>query len=188
MDVARARRSGSGGDGSRHADPGRRAPGRGLPARGVGAARGPHRVGRRPRVRSDSRRFSDGDARRDRHDARGIPGPVQPADPGVAAALARIDRRVYVSLGNIQDIQPWHGWLFELDLDAWRAGGEAITASLVTTPEADCGIPGTSGARERQCGGGIWAPAGPLVSGGELFVPTGNGQLDVPRGDHANTL
>ncbi|HEX5865145.1 MAG TPA: hypothetical protein VF014_12975, partial [Casimicrobiaceae bacterium] len=116
------------------------------------------------------------------------PVAFNPPTQASRAALAAIDRRVYVSLGNIQDIQPWHGWVFELDLDAWRTGGSAISASLVTTPESDCGIPGSSGARERQCGGGIWAPAGPQVFAGELFVPTGNGQLDVPRGDFANTL
>jgi hypothetical protein len=116
------------------------------------------------------------------------PVPFNPPTQASRAALAVIDRRVYVSLGNIQDIQPFHGWVFELDLDAWRAGGSAISASLVATLETDCGTPGTSGARERQCGGGIWAPAGPQVIAGELFVPTGNGQLDVPRGDYANAL
>jgi len=118
----------------------------------------------------------------------GDPVPFNPPTQASRAALARIDRRVYVSLGNIQDIQPWHGWLFELDLDAWRAGGSAISAVLPTTPETDCGTPGTSGSRERQCGGGIWAPAGPQVFGGELLVPTGNGQLDIPRRDYANGL
>ena len=42
------------------------------------------------------------------------------------------------------------------------------------------------------CGGGIWTPAGPpIYSSGdeyELFVPTGNGQIDLGRHDYANTL
>lgn len=101
---------------------------------------------------------------------------------------------VYVSFGNIQDIQPWHGWVFELDLERWRTGGAAaaITASLVTTPEADCGPPGESGADDMICGGGVWAPSGPTLveTGGayELWIPTGNGQLDLGRGDFANTI
>ncbi len=102
----------------------------------------------------------------------------------------------YVGYGNIQDIQPWHGWVFEVDLDAWLAGGPgaAVTAVLLTTPESDCGPPGQSGSLEMICGAGVWAPAGPQVfpvanaDGYELIVPTGNGQLDLGRGDYANTL
>jgi hypothetical protein len=101
---------------------------------------------------------------------------------------------VYVSFGNARDIQPFHGWVFELDLDGWHDAGTkgAISASLVTTPETDCGRAGHSGAREMVCGGGVWAPAGPAVvptaSGFELLVPTGNGALDLPRRDYAHTL
>jgi hypothetical protein len=101
---------------------------------------------------------------------------------------------VYVSFGNARDIQPFHGWVFELDLDAWHDSGvnAAISANLVTTPETDCGRAGHSGAREMVCGGGVWAPAGPQVittdSGFELLVTTGNGALDLPRRDYAHTL
>ncbi len=97
----------------------------------------------------------------------------------------------YVGFGNIQDRQPWHGWLFELDLDAWRDGGAAaaISSVLLTTPETDCGsLPDFSGG----CGGGIWAPAGPYLRQGtdgfELWVPTGNGQLNLSRSDYANSI
>jgi hypothetical protein len=98
----------------------------------------------------------------------------------------------YVAFGNIQDIQPWHGWLFELDLDAWAAGGQAISGTFLATPEADCGPPGASGSDGMICGGGIWSPPGPtLVEHGgsfEIFAPTGNGQLDLGRHDYANSV
>lgn len=101
---------------------------------------------------------------------------------------------VYATFGNARDIQPWHGFIFELDLDAWLADGAsaAISASFISTPEADCGEPGVSGSRDRVCGGGMWSPSGPLVveraNGPELFVSTGNGQLDLARSDFANTV
>jgi hypothetical protein len=101
---------------------------------------------------------------------------------------------VYVSYGNLQDIQPWHGWVFEVDLDRWQASGAAaaVTAVALTTPETDCGTPGMSGSEEMICGGGVWAPGGPtLVPVGndyELWIPTGNGQLDLGRNDYANTI
>lgn len=101
---------------------------------------------------------------------------------------------VYVSFGNIRDIQPWHGWVFELDLDGWRArgAGAAIAASLVTTPEADCGPAGDSGSDDMLCGGGVWSPAGPtLVPRGddyELWLTAGNGLLDLPHRQLANTV
>jgi hypothetical protein len=100
----------------------------------------------------------------------------------------------YVGFGNLRDIQPWHGWLFELDLDAWAAGGaaSAVSAVLLTTPEDDCGPPGESGSDDMICGGGIWAPPGPTVfehaGGFELYVATGNGQLDLGRRDYANAV
>ncbi|MFP4599908.1 MAG: hypothetical protein ACLFVJ_16740 [Persicimonas sp.] len=65
---------------------------------------------------------------------------------------------------------------------------------LVTTPEPDenCGREGSSGSRERKCGGGLWAPSGPLVveqaDTYELVLAPGNGQLDLARDDFANTL
>ncbi|MDX2087289.1 MAG: hypothetical protein SFX73_05545 [Kofleriaceae bacterium] len=101
---------------------------------------------------------------------------------------------VYVSFGNLRDIQPWHGWVFELSLDAWRASGAsgAITSTLLTTPEADCGPPGDSGSDDMLCGGGVWGPSGPtLVPRGddyELWVPTGNGLLDLTHDQLANTI
>jgi hypothetical protein len=101
---------------------------------------------------------------------------------------------VYVSFGNLRDIQPWHGWVFEVDLDGWRAGGAAaaISASFLATPEDDCGPPGESGADDMLCGGGVWAPSGStLVPRGddyELWIPTGNGLLDLEHGQLANTV
>jgi hypothetical protein len=101
---------------------------------------------------------------------------------------------VYVSFGNLRDIQPWHGWVFELNLDAWRANGaaSAIAATLLATPEADCGPPGESGSDDMLCGGGVWGPSGPtLVPRGddyELWVPAGNGLLDLAHDQLANTI
>jgi hypothetical protein len=102
--------------------------------------------------------------------------------------------KVYVTYGNARDIQPWHGFAFEVDLDAWRAEGPAaaISGHLVTTPEADCGQAGVSGSRDRICGGGLWAPSGPLIvprdDTYEVILAPGNGQLDLERSDYANTL
>lgn len=100
----------------------------------------------------------------------------------------------YVTYGNARDIQPWHGFAFELDLDAWQSEGadSAVSAKFVTTPEEDCGPAGASGSRERICGGGLWAPSGPLMVQGEetfemIFSP-GNGQLDPTQQNYANTL
>ncbi len=101
---------------------------------------------------------------------------------------------VYVSFGNLADIQPWHGWVFELDLSAWQERGvaAAISGVLLTTPEDSCPEEGKGGDRDTVCGGGVWAPAGPQVypvgDSHELLVPTGNGQLDLVRQDYANTL
>ncbi len=98
----------------------------------------------------------------------------------------------YVSFGNIRDIQPWHGWLFELDLDVWAQGGSAVSATLLTTPESNCGPAGASGSDDMRCGGGIWTPSGPTLvehaGGFEIFVPTGNGELDLGRRDYANSV
>ena len=101
---------------------------------------------------------------------------------------------VYVSFGNFADIQPSHGWVFELDLSAWRDRGAqaAISGVLLTTPEKSCLPEGTTGSRYAICGGGVWSHAGPQVypvgDSFELLIPTGNGQLDPPRQDYANTL
>jgi hypothetical protein len=100
---------------------------------------------------------------------------------------------VYVSFGNAQDIQPWHGWIFEIDLEVWRSEGtgKAISAVLLTTPEGDCGE-GHRGSFEMVCGGGVWNPSGPQVigtpDGYELLVTTGNGYLDLNRKDYAQSV
>jgi hypothetical protein len=103
----------------------------------------------------------------------------------------------YVSFGNVRDIQPWHGWVFEVDLDAWKqsGAGAAISSALVTTADASCGAEGGDGARQMLCGGGIWAQAGPQVvyddaapGGFYLYVPTGNGMLDPTRRQFANAI
>lgn len=111
--------------------------------------------------------------------------------PGAGASLGH----VIVTFGNARDIQPWHGWAFELDLDAWRAdgAGAAVSGVLVTTAETDCGTPGSSGATERQCGGGLWSPAGPLVvpdgaGGHDLILAPDNGRLELSRRSYSNTL
>lgn len=101
--------------------------------------------------------------------------------------------RVIVTYGNVRDIQPWHGWAFALDLDAWRADvGTAIADVFVTTPETDCGVAGSSGSQQRICGGGLWAPSGPLVVSHDgthsLILAPGNGQVDLERSDFANSL
>jgi len=116
-----------------------------------------------------------------------------PGATGTTAGTPGTLGRVYVTFGNIRDIQPWHGFAFELDLDAWRADpATAISGALITTPETNCGPPGSSGSRERICGGGLWASSGPLevTDGGrrEVILAPGNGQLDIARGDFANTL
>jgi hypothetical protein len=101
---------------------------------------------------------------------------------------------VYASFGNAGDTQPFHGWLFEIDLDMWRQQGakQAVTATLLTTPEAECPVTMAYGTQEMICGGGIWTPPGPQIypvgDSYEILVPTGNGQLDLSRGDYANTL
>lgn len=101
---------------------------------------------------------------------------------------------VYAAFGNAGDTQPFHGWLFEIDLDAWRQQGaqQAVTATLLTTPEPECPVTIESGTQEMICGGGIWTPPGPQIySTGdsyEILVPTGNGQLDLSRRNYANTL
>ncbi|HEY6476393.1 MAG TPA: hypothetical protein VI456_07395 [Polyangia bacterium] len=109
---------------------------------------------------------------------------------------------VYVSFGNVRDLQPWHGWVFEIDLDAWQAqaasgaGAGAVTGALVTTGSSnDCGNDDDDGAREMVCGGGVWAARGPEVipdptspDGFALLVATGNGLLDPTLGSYANAV
>ena len=101
---------------------------------------------------------------------------------------------VYAAFGNAADTQPFHGWLFEIDMDAWQAQGasKAISNILLTTPEADCPVTMEYGTQEMICGGGIWTPGGPLLYATEghyeLFVPVGNGQVDLARHDYANSV
>ena len=101
---------------------------------------------------------------------------------------------VYAAFGNAGDTQPFHGWLFEVDMDAWKQQGvkQAIRNVLLTTPEAECPVTIESGTQEMICGGGIWTPPGPQLyptnDSYELFVPVGNGQVDLARNDYANTL
>lgn len=101
---------------------------------------------------------------------------------------------VYAAFGNSADTQPFHGWLFEIDMDAWKHQGatQAISNVLLTTPEAECPVTIESGTQEMICGGGIWTPAGPQLyptaDSIELFVPVGNGQVDFARHDYANSM
>ncbi len=105
---------------------------------------------------------------------------------------------VYVAFGSAQDTQPFHGWLFEIDMDGWQASKHnpqknAIASVLLTTPESKCPLKITvGGTQEMICGGGIWASAGlemySTPTGYELIIPTGNGQIDLARKDYANTL
>ncbi len=113
-------------------------------------------------------------------------------DHAVAAGQAL--GNLYLSFGNARDLQPWHGWVFEVSLDAWQAQGSAAaqTSWLVTTPEANCGASGVSGSTSRVCGGGLWAPSGQLIvpngDSYDIVLAPGNGQLDLLRNDFANTL
>jgi hypothetical protein len=108
---------------------------------------------------------------------------------------------VYAAFGNSGDEQPYHGWLFEIDMDAWHVSRQAlgnerakpaISSVLLTTPEAKCPVTQEYGNQEMICGGGIWTPPGPQIYPSddefELFVPTGNGQTDLGRHDYANTI
>ncbi len=109
---------------------------------------------------------------------------------------------LYAAFGNSGDEQPYHGWLFEIDMDAWHVSANklgnadakpAISSVLLTTPEAECPVSkDLYGNQEMICGGGIWTPPGPQIypagDAFELFVPTGNGQIDLERHDYANTV
>ena len=98
----------------------------------------------------------------------------------------------YVSFGNGPSQQPFHGWVFELDLDGWRSGGpsSAVANVLVTTAENGCGTPGNQDAM--LCGGGVWNAAGLVpyedATGHHLLVPTGNGNVDYEIGAYAHSV
>jgi hypothetical protein len=98
----------------------------------------------------------------------------------------------YVPLGNGPSEQPFHGWVFELDMDAWRDGGAsaAIASVLCTTRENGCGAPGNRDAT--VCGGGVWNAAGiqryDEPDGHRLLVPTGNGRVDYDIGAYAHSV
>lgn len=95
---------------------------------------------------------------------------------------------VYVGFGADRDQGIWHGWLYEIDLEAWRRtrGAKALANVLVTTPVTDCT------AEQKNCGGGVWAFAGPQIyrtsAGYEILVQTGNGRLDLSRNSYAQSL
>ncbi|MGE0784211.1 MAG: hypothetical protein AB7S26_00885 [Sandaracinaceae bacterium] len=100
---------------------------------------------------------------------------------------------VYVAFGNGPSVQPFHGWMFELDLDAWLSGGadDAVTGTLLTTQENDCGAFGS--ASPSRCGGGLWNAAGPEIVPGEdgdyeIFVASGNGRVDFDVGAYAHSV
>lgn len=108
---------------------------------------------------------------------------------------------VYAAFGNSGDEQPYHGWLFEIDMEAWRANNSesqqkpkknTISNVLLTTPESQCPVTKAYGNQEMICGGGIWTPPGPQIYPSddtfEIFVPTGNGQINLKRHDYANTI
>lgn len=97
----------------------------------------------------------------------------------------------YVSMGNGPSVQPFHGWLFELDLDRWAAGGDPIASRFLTTATNDCGPRG--GREARYCGGGLWNAAGVQIVGDrtgdyEIFATTGNGHLDFDVASYAYSI
>ena len=101
---------------------------------------------------------------------------------------------IYAGFGNAGDTQPFHGWLFEIDMDAWQKQGtsKAIKNVLLTTPQADCPVTIEYGTQEMICGGGVWSPSGvqiyPQHDDFEIIVPTGNGRIDLANHSYANTL
>jgi hypothetical protein len=102
--------------------------------------------------------------------------------------------KLYVAFGNAGDTQPFHGWVFEIDMNEWQSSqrNNPIKNVLLTTPEAECPVTIESGTQEMVCGGGVWTPAGPQIypagTSYELLLPVGNGQIDLARHDYANTL
>ncbi|MDP6946085.1 MAG: hypothetical protein QF464_18190 [Myxococcota bacterium] len=74
------------------------------------------------------------------------------------------DGLAYVSMGDGSGGHPYHGWLFELDMDAWRSAGAeaAISGVMLTTRDTDCAYDNEEWLFSEVCGGGIWSPAGPV--------------------------
>ena len=107
--------------------------------------------------------------------------------PGAELGLA------YVALGNAPNSSPHHGWIFELDLDAWRAEGAeaAVLNRFSTTADNDCGPEGDPD--PGLCGGGIWNAAGLQFyeddeGQTQIYFATGNGRTNYNRRDYANSL
>jgi hypothetical protein len=115
---------------------------------------------------------------------------------GAILPVAVPDRELglaYVPVGNGPSEQPFHGWVFEIDLDAWRDGEatDAIANVLLTTRENGCGAPGNRDAT--VCGGGVWNAAGVQRYDEpdgtyRLLVPTGNGRVDYDIGAYAHSI
>jgi hypothetical protein len=118
----------------------------------------------------------------------------EPAVQHALSALAQISsdglELVYVSFSSIRDVGAWHGWLFELDLDAWKQGPSrnAIKSVFVTTREADC----DDGRAGKLCGGGMWGYSGPQIhhssDGFEIVVQSGNGLFNLKTGNYAQSM
>lgn len=116
------------------------------------------------------------------------------------AALKHVEQarsvwgKLYVAFGNAGDSQPFHGWVFEVDMSDWQSSkpNNPVKNVLLTTPEAECPVTIESGTQEMVCGGGVWTPAGPQIYSAdnsyELLLPVGNGQIDLARHDYSNTL
>ena len=96
----------------------------------------------------------------------------------------------YVTFGADRDQGAWHGWLFEIDLDAWAHGNTsgAISSAFSTTSESDC----SDETENKLCGGGLWAYGGPQIfhgpAGDEILVQTGNGRLDLARRSYSQAV
>jgi len=95
----------------------------------------------------------------------------------------------YITFGADRDQGAWHGWLLEVDLDAWaRGNGQVISSAFSTTSERDC----DDGTEGKLCGGGLWAYGGAQIfhgpTGEEILVQTGNGRLDLARKSYSQAV
>ena len=64
---------------------------------------------------------------------------------------------------------------------------------LLTTKDTDCDYDNEETLFAEVCGGGVWAPAGPLETtdgdgNAELIIPTGNGRVHIPHQSYAHAL